>query len=306
MGNLILGSGILGLLAKMILGNGWQIVPFGRSRFYSFTPALDDNFIIRDARLDDFVKQFGSPGVSIYKINYSVGGQLIKDTPQAIREAWASRAFGSYVPQHAALYLASRSLFGVYTLRANTLYGQLLETFGQDLLQESKRGPVTAIEPHCVVRGGHRLEFDKLVSTIPLPELYRLCGIRGQLPAKQLYYYHIATTDLDFEGANQVLVVDEGIDFFKVTNIAEGRYLFYVDRDIPSQMVGQYFSTFMNDFDILDGTTIKDALPCGSLPDLSGLTKYGIHCVGKHAEWDPCADLGSGVVRLLRLAGKIT
>jgi len=46
--NIILGSGIIGLLAKLILGQDWKIIPFYRSRYFSFNPALDDNFIIRD------------------------------------------------------------------------------------------------------------------------------------------------------------------------------------------------------------------------------------------------------------------
>ena len=44
--NVIFGAGVVGLIARHVLVGNWQIVPFGRSRFFSFNPPLDDNFMI--------------------------------------------------------------------------------------------------------------------------------------------------------------------------------------------------------------------------------------------------------------------
>ena len=45
--NYILGSGIVGLTARHILGADWQVVPFYKSRFFSSNPPLDDNFLFK-------------------------------------------------------------------------------------------------------------------------------------------------------------------------------------------------------------------------------------------------------------------
>jgi hypothetical protein len=43
--NVILGSGIIGLLTKKILGDDWILIPFKKSRYFYFDIPYADNYI---------------------------------------------------------------------------------------------------------------------------------------------------------------------------------------------------------------------------------------------------------------------
>ena len=120
----------------------------------------------------------------------------------------------------------------------------------------------------------------------------------SQLQARTVHYLHIETDDLDFEGINQVLVADNMFSFYKVTNVAPGRYLIYCHEEIPNP--GIYFMSIIQKFDILDGTSIEGAIPIGTIPKLDAIEQFGIFCTGSSAQWDWCADVGSNILRLLR------
>lgn len=298
--NVILGSGIVGLLAKAILGPSWKIIPFYRSRFFSFNPALDDNFIIRDERIDQFIndvaKEINIP-VHIYQRVWSVSGELIKQFDKNLCHSWMYKLFGSDIPSQSGVYFDKLNLY-IYGLRINQLYETLLANNIEELKTESAEGMVTEIGDHYLVRNGKRLDFDNAISTIPLDALFNLVGAQNRLRAKTIHYLHIKTDDLDFEGANQVLVTDQVFDFFKVTNIAPGRFLFYCHNDLPNP--GLYLMQFMQNFDILDGTSVENAIPLGQIPKLEQLEKLGLYCVGSSAQWDWCMDVGSCILRLLK------
>jgi hypothetical protein len=304
MNNIILGSGIVGLLAKAILGPSWKIIPFYRSRFFTFNPALDDNFLIRHQELDDFIKDLTgslSTQTAFYKRTWSVAGQLIPTFDSGLCGDWHAKIFGNQVPPQSEPYFAGKMGHFVYDLRVNQLYAALMNKDVEDLKVEASKGQVTELGDHYYVRNGVREEFDNAVSTIPLYALYNLLGIKNQpLPSKTLHYLHVETPDLDFEGNNQALVVDRLFSFFKVTNVAPGRYLFYLHEEIPNP--GIYLMTFMKKFDILEGTSIEHALPLGPIPKLEWLESKDVYCVGSYAQWDWCMDVGSCVLRLLRYA----
>ena len=57
---------------------------------------------------------------------------------------------------------------------------------------------------------------------------------------------------------------------------------------------------FMQQFDLVDGTTIAEAIPAGPKPDLASMEKLGIECIGAMAEHDYFMDVGSCLVKLLR------
>jgi hypothetical protein len=300
----ILGSGIVGLLAKEILGDQWSIVPFSRSRFYSFRPALADNFIIRDERIDDLIAHFGGKISFIYKTFYSLGGSLLPPNDMIIN-AWLNKVFGTDVPSQALPCIKSRGDHFIYNIRVNQLYNQLQHKHSQNLITDSKKGNISEIGEHYLIWGGQKIEFDHMISTIQLSKLFELTKLpHYKLPTAQVWYYHVETNNLNFEGANQTLVVDDNIDFFKVSNIAENRYLFYFSRDIP--IPGPYFMQFIQQFDLIDGTTISEAIPKGQKPDLTLLNKLGIECIGAMAEHDYFMDLGSCLVKLLRLKHTLT
>lgn len=301
--NFIFGSGVIGLLAKIILGQSWTVIPFARSRFFSFNPALDDNFIICDADLDPFVKDITKEiklQSFLYRRAWSVAGQLLPAWEESLCDDWLFKIFGSQTPPQSKIYLRDRMNLTVYDVRVNGLYQSLVQSFLSELKEEAAKGSVSEIGDHYFIRGGVRHDFDRAISTIPLDVLRGLMGNKAELPSKDLHYIHVQTADLDFEGMNQLFVVDHAFDFYKVTNIAPERYLFYCHKDIPDP--GAYLMNFMSKFDIIDGTSVARALPMGPMPKLDIIESKGIYCVGSYAQWDWCMDVGSCILRLLRYA----
>jgi len=171
-----------------------------------------------------------------------------------------------------------------------------------ELKEEAEKGEVTAIGNHSFTRNGVTEEFDKAISTIPLDVLSGLRRASIDLPTSSLYFLHIHSESLDFEGNNQLLVVDPGILFFKVTNIAPNRYLIYWTEELKD--VGIYLMRVIESFDIIDGTSLENALPAGEIPDLRNLEEEDVFCVGGYAQWDWCMDVGSCILRLLKYANR--
>lgn len=296
---LILGSGIVGLLAKFILGSDWKIIPFHKSRFFSFNPALDDNFIIRDSRLDPIIRDLGfNPStLHLYNRYWSLGGELFKEWNKDLYKGWLYKIFGSEAPPQSDVYWDGKLKPFVYDIRVNQLYNSLMQKYMEEITEEAAKGLVTEIGDHFIKRGNVKTDFDMALSTIPLDKLYELMGRRTNLKARTLHYLHVESKDLNFEGANQLLVVDQAIDFYKVTNIAPNRYLFYCHRDLVNP--GMYLMNFMNNFEILDGTSIDSVIPMGGIPKLDTEEK-GIHCIGSSAQWDWCMDIGSCMIRIAK------
>lgn len=303
--NIILGSGIVGLLAREVLGPSWTVIPFYKSRYYSFNPPLADNFVCVNDDIESTIKNIvGGPVAKYpYKRAFSVGGELVKSFDEGLYDQFLAKTFGASFPRHAKAYDKDRMTFSVYDIRVNQLYKNLQEKNIEHLKLEADKGQVTEIGPHYLIRGGERVDFENAVSTIPLNVLCQLMGREVELPSKDLHYLHIHTKSLDFEGANQVLVVDNLFSFFKATRIAPHRYLIYCHEEIPNP--GEYFMYFLKDFDLIDGTSIKEAMPLGSAPDTTKLEDgSGIHCIGSNAQWDWCADVGSCLLRIIKYANR--
>lgn len=302
--NIILGSGIIGLLAKHILGPSWKIVPFHKSRFFSFNPALDDNFVICDQNLHQFIKditkEIGQPTTYAYHRGWSIRGEILKTYHADLCRDWLHKLFGDKVPPQAEAYMTDRMHLQVYNVRVNQLYYSLIHTYMEELRAESQLGLPTQIGHNFIVRNGVKEEYERMVSTIPLDVLCKLMNIELQLPTKTLHYVHLETSELNFEGMNQLLIVDREFDFFKATNVSHNRYLLYFHNEINNP--GIYLMNFIQRFEILDGTSLEGAIPMGPMPKLDNLDAMGVFCVGSHAQHDWCMDVGSCVLRLLRYA----
>lgn len=304
MNNVIFGSGVIGLLAKAMLGPAWRVIPFHRSRFFSFNPALDDNFIIRDERTDEFIRDLNGLDAVVpitYNRAWSISGQLVRTWDKDLCDQWLYKVFGAQVPPQSKVYYKDRLNLLIYRVRISELYKSLLDNYLETLREESVKGPVTEVGDHYFVRNNQREEFDNIVSTIPLDKLNLLMGIKSAvLPTKDLHYYHIHTNSLDFEGCNQVFVVDEVFKFYRAIMVAVDRYVFYCHEVL--EQPGIYFMSIMSHFEILDGTSIVGALPMGPVPKQDGYEKRGIFNVGSYAQWDWCMDVGSCIQRLQKLS----
>ena len=301
----IFGSGIVGLLAKIILGPSWTVIPFYRSRFFSYNPSLDDNFVICDPQIDDVIKQLTKiikPVKYEYKRAWSIGGHILPNWEEAICNDWLYKIFGDKIPPQSLAYNKDRMSFNVYDLRINELYSNLTNTFIEELKEQSSHGQVTEIGNHYFIRNGIKQDFESAINTIPLNHMAKLCNLHVNLASKDVHYWHIRTDELNFEGYNQLLVADTLFGFYKVTNIAPGRYMFYCHEDIPNP--GTYLMGFMQNFEIIDGTSIPEAIPAGPMPDLKIFENMGIYNVGSYAQWDWCADVGSNMLKLVKFANR--
>jgi len=302
---IILGSGLIGLLARFILGPEWKVIPFYRSRFFTYNPALDDNFVIANDEIAPIVKDITGELVPVrypYKVAWSIQGEIVNAYDEGLCLDWGRKLFGPKIPPQFSRYMQSRMDFRVFGIRANQLYARLLKTYKDDLVEQSKAGDVTKVGDHFIEIGGKRIEFDQCVSTIPLNKLCPLMNAEVEFSAKDVHYLHVQTEDLNFEGNNQLLVVDEIFDFYKSTNIAKNRYLLYCHNEIPNP--GMYLMSFIKKFEILDGSSIAEAIPAGAPPDLKAIENYGIFCVGSYAQWDWCMDISSCMLRLMRYGNR--
>lgn len=292
-------------MARYLLGDDWTVVPFGKSRFYSFNPPLDDNFITHDAQLDPLMAELGLPTTPVWlQRAYSVGGELIRQDPTgALAVDWLDKIFGPDPPPHAQAYLSTRMGFFVYEgVRANRLYGVLQARYREELLREAALGPVSEIGDHYIVRNGVKQDFERAVSTVPLNALLRLMGRQSNLRYRPSHNIHMHTPSLNFEGATQVMVVDPMFAFYKVTMLAKRRFLFHLHQEVSN--AGAYFMPIIDDYDLIEGTQVPEAIPLGTMPSLGWLEAMDVFPVGQYAQHDWCADVGSNFLRLLKYSGR--
>jgi hypothetical protein len=299
---LILGSGLVGLLARKILGAEYKIIPFGKSRFYSYNPALQDNYLAYNESYFDVIKPYlNSTFRHTYKVAWSVGGMLHNKFDDGIYQDWSTKLFGKNVPPQSSSVLKTRFELELYDIRLNQLYAKLLQEYESEIKSQLAMGDPISIRDGRVQFAKSAIDYNTIVSTIPLDVLAGLVGKSISVPATDIHYLHVQTNKLDFEGHHQVLVSDASIDFYKVTAVAPNRYLFYFNKEL--QNPGLYLLNIIGqDFDILDGTSIKRALPAGQMPDLSALEQIGIYAIGATAQWDWCLDAGSAMLRILNFA----
>lgn len=298
----ILGSGILGLIAKEMYPE-WEVIPFGRSRHFSFTTPLADNFIHVSDMVGGVIGKLSAVAGHIHSVKFikrafSVNGELVSQFDAGLCSAWATKIFGSGFPTHIPAYYSNRMASAIYDLSLTTLYAALLAKYEPYLKAQVAKGEMTAIKEGRLIWGGREVPFEKIVSTIPLQATMRYLDMPLNLKFKPCHFIHMESKTLNLEGANQVLVADQAISFFKVNRVAKDRYIFYCHEDIPN--AGGYFMSMIDDFELLEGTRIDDAIPL-SVSDCPILERMGIITVGSAASNDWCEDVGSSIAKLVTL-----
>jgi hypothetical protein len=301
--NFILGSGITGLLAKSILGENWQLIPFGRSRFYSFNPPTADNFIVAHDSIDPIIREFTAiPKTDRLFRASSYGGQLLFADASFAKDAYISKLFGDNI--HPAAKMLLRLELNVYKhVTATEIYSSLQTRYKLEIDKARQQyGTVSKIsyQDHTIQTSTGTYEYNKIISTIPLDALLDFIGETHSLPAVDVWYYHIATPALNFEGAQQVFVADTAFDFFKVDRVSGDQYVFHCRCDLGNPM--SYLGAFTNSrLDVINATNMQKAFPVGTPPKLNDLEKVGIYPVGQHGQWDYFMDVGASIRRLLKL-----
>jgi hypothetical protein len=306
--NFILGSGLIGNVAKRMMGDSWGWLPFKRSRYYSADIPYADNFILYDKVVDDFMREY-NPNVTplFVKRPISYQGMLMYQDLPVTQDPYLRKIYGDDVPPLASTLL--RTAFSTYQLTPMALL-RTLESKQKEVIDASVRKYGEVVEIDLVKKiitynttdfGLGKVEFDKLISTIPLNALYRLCKLTGDLKARSVCYYQIATDAVDLEGAEYALVADLDIKFYKVYQIKKFQYVFCTFEPLENPL--QYFGSILNyKIDIVDARRIEDALPLYSQPDLAALKD--VFCVGSNAQWDDFMDVSSCIKRLLSYAAR--
>jgi hypothetical protein len=305
MNKYILGSGLTGLVARYILGDDWKLIPFGRSRFYSTRPVLGTNYVIRSDELDVILPELEiEPRTFQFTRAFSMAGQLIFSEQSFAKQVYIDKVFGA--DPHPVAGALTKTDITAYKMQAVELYLALLARYVDEIrTSSSTHGKVVAITDHTIKTEKSTLEFDKIVSTIPLDALleYQGAPIASQmnLPARDVWYYHVKTPAINLEGAREALVADTPYDFFKVTHVGPQEYLFHCLKDLvhPSKYLGAFLGSRL---EILNSTSIAKALPVGAPPSLKDLEAGGIYPIGDHGQWDQFMDISSSVNRIRKLS----
>lgn len=298
----ILGSGLAGLLARAILGSEYKLIPMAKSRLYSFNPALADNYLSQDQRYEDFLASLGidTSKVVLYRKGFSLAGDIVKEAPEEVKEAWLAKLFNSQPPGHLNLVVNKRMNMPVYAgVRLNELYAKLQTRFKSEIDEQLKLGNITGISDGVIHFTTGPKEYTKIISTVPLPALDKFCGIDEARNAYDVSFLHVNTSDLNFEGFNQLLVVDENIPFYKCTQIGKDRYLFYFKGDLENS--GLALMPFLSSYDVIDGTIINNYIPAESLDHLKYYESKQIECLGTYGRWDFAMDAPSTLLHIMRL-----
>jgi hypothetical protein len=302
MKKVILGGGLIAVLARDILGPDWDFIPMGKSTFYSFDPPLADNYVIKDPVIDDYMRQYSLVPI-IRKMAFSYAGQLSYNRELCLAP-WLQKVYGTYPPTYAHGYWKGHMENFSYG-DCRQIYTALQSKYITALAENhEKYGPAVEITADHLIRtkNGQTIEYDQIISTIPLRALLGMMGVKANLESQDQWCYHIRTKDLDFEGADHLLVVDREIEFFKASKINQTNYVLYATQQI--QMPGRYFMAFMKDFELVGEVKVPAAIACGGPADqdFPQVAARNIECLGSLATWDDCLDVGSCIKRLVRRA----
>ena len=305
--NFILGSGITGLLAKFILGDNWQLIPFGRSRFYSFVPPMADNHVVCHDDVEDVIRKLGfNPTFERLLRATSYSGQLLFGDATFVKDIYLDKLF--HQNPHPAAKLLFRHELNIYRYATATeVYGLLQRMYksaiDQAIQQYGTMSKISTLDRTITTQNGS-YTYSKIVSTIPLDALMEYVGTPMQLPSIDAWYYHVTTPSLNLEGARQVFVADAAFDFYKVDKLLNNQYVFHCKCDLGNPIA--YLGAFLNNrLSIENASQIKKAYPIGSPPNLNSIEQANIFPVGSHAQWDYFMDVSSSIRRLTRLMSSV-
>jgi len=303
--NYILGSGLIAFIAKHAL-NSYQILPIGKSRYYQYDVATCDNYIVCHDDIGDMVKDIAGDTLPIFfKRAYSMRGQLIFNKNDGYAATWLQKFYGDEVPAYAP-QLINMDFF-VYTASGLDLFKKLEPVHKHSFTEYVQRTDkiiyidIEEQKIHTEDKQGKQriLEYDHLVNTIPLDAFCRLCKRESKLKTKDLHTCLVRTNDLNFEGATELLIIDDAIDFVKCTQISRHIYQFFSTVDIPQ--LATYLQLIIKKFDIASGTCVHNAIPIGHPPDPAWINEHNITCIGSNAEWNDLIDLSTSIRKIAKL-----
>lgn len=282
----ILGSGLVAMLAKAILPGLWTIVPHNKSRFYSNDLSID-NYLIYNDKMAPMLNDLGflrSHTIYNYNSAWSLDGQIIREFSSDLAEIWSYKIFGLDPPGHFVNTLRTRMSLEVFDCRLSSLYDSLYDKY-HSTFASFKVSDVEALTSAAIELKGQVIQHEGVISTYPIydcPDSMDLSVITGH------------SSMLDFEGLNQLWVVDPSIPFFKVVNIRnDGLYnfMFVSQCDDPIRSI----RAAVPDFRPIAYKIIKNAIPTGEIVKGS----HNITPIGATAENDYAVDISTVIMKLL-------
>lgn len=298
MSKFILGSGIIGLIARHILGDEYAVIPFKKSRYYSFPLPVADNDITHCDATREILTSLHIPEIKAYfPTAVSMAGGLFFN-----KSVWVDpvvdKMYGGDTHPLAAQLLSKDA--DAYPMIASKLYGALLEKYSDEITKRVN-DEVTLISKNKIVLNGEAHSYDKIISTIPLNALLSLTKLRGFLNSKDYHVFLVATDQFNLEGAKRCYIADAAIPFWKVNVIDDRTYQFFANgvtegADIIFSMLTK------GRFKTIASTTIKEAFPCGppQIELLNRLKEDNIECVGSNARWDYFCDIATSIGHILK------
>lgn len=230
---------------------------------------------------------------------FSYNGELVFSEQSFVKNLYIQKMFGQH-PHPAAASLLKTDFF-TFKTSAGDLYDKLLNEYKTEIQENvNLYGEVENITDHHIKTNKVDVDFNKIVSTIPLEALAQYVGSPLELPAIDVWYYLVKTSALNFEGAHDVFVVDKPFDFFKVTHVSPQHYLFYCSTDLgnPERYLGVFLN---NNLEIPRQTQISKAIPAGVPPNLAQFEAADIYPVGCHGQWDAFMDISSSIKRIHKI-----
>lgn len=303
----IIGSGIVALACRKILGSDWNIIPFGPSRFYTDKVSWGDNYILYDNTVADLIVGWSLDKTPIlYKRPFSYGGRLIYNT--SFVDEYISRLgidsdkmLRPYFKTDFTVFNFSSTALWKYLVTQNidnikSFYSQYKDVKGIDSIKDNR---IIFKSENSVID----LEYDQLISTIPYNSFANMTNLSNG-EGIQCYYYIIKDDKIDIEKANQVLICDSVIPFNKCTKLKNNIYMVEVYNDYYDKPYDVFSPVFGNSFEILETHTISDAIMKPFDINMEFVNNNNIVLIGSNAQCDPLMDISSCIKRIGNLLNK--
>ncbi|MBD3407186.1 MAG: hypothetical protein GF411_13790 [Candidatus Lokiarchaeota archaeon] len=295
----ILGSGLIAFIAKKMLPE-YQIIPSGKSRFYQYDIATCDDYIVCHPDVDDVIQNICGKFIPVFfKRAFSLGGDLLFAQNNAFASMWLKKSYGEFADY--APSLIKMDMF-IYNISGTNIFKRIekecIKTCADAIRNEERIESIDLQQKKLILKspnGKRMVEYDHIINTLPLNVLFKLCNIDIELSSKDLHTCVLATDDFDFEGATEVLIVDDYIDFIKCTCLGKNIYQLFYTTDIPQ--LSSYLQLMIKKFKLINGTCVRNSIPCG-MPSDYNFDDFGIKNVGSLAQWDDLIDL-STCIRIL-------
>ena len=298
--NYIIGSGLVAFIAKKLYPE-YKIIPLGKSRYFSFDVATCDDYIYCNPKIDDFIRQYSLNNTFIpilFKRALSISGELIFSQQHGFFKNWLNKVYGeNYEPYTHKLFKFDSFVYSTSCIDLfKILEREAKPDFKEFIVSNNKLLSINVNEKYIQTQNGI-LDYNNIINTIPLDAFCKYSNIQNDLESSDIHTFMIRTNKLDFEGATELLVADEAIDFYKCTRIGKETYQFYSTKEIID--LTRYIDSFVDKYDLLNATVVRNSMPIGNDNGLCDfLSKHNIYCVGSNAQWDDFMDIGSCIMRL--------